>query len=759
MKPFRFTALAVFSLAVSACNCGITVDPEGLLCDEGNTCPSGYVCSAGVCKTQTNVNACTNVTCTTPPGPKCVGAVLQTFNLPGTCAAGNCSYVTKETTCVNGCVDGACVDQDLCGGVSCDSPPPADCQGMQARTFMSPGTCTKGTGQCSYSASTVNCPFGCAGAVCVMRGLSFAQTSPRVKHPINHLDVAPGSNGNWVIAVGPGGQASKWDGQRWSTLATQTTSNLNRVFFRNANSAYIVGANRTFLKVDAAGVTPVTGFPTAPAGNLNLVDVHEGGQRLFVVDDAGAWFMQTSASGTWASGKFSAVGGTYGVNQLYVDSLGNARAVGMNSVSSGGFVGYFAASSSKWFEDVDDQNGGSKNAFVSVGPSYVVDSKNSKVFVGRLGDETVRQHAADMPYFSDAEIPLPSPEPVLGITGNPLAVALNPSVYLLTFSSLFRSTLVGGMNPISHVETLFNFALRASDTVVMSKNEAQGVLVAEVAPQGNNVFRLGPSVQEALDLAADFQAVTTYANGLPLLVTQNNDVAFGVANKATYGFARGPLIQVSDAVGTATGAVIVGAAGLVNRFVASNSTFTGITGATQKLNAICRASDNDMFIVGANGAIYHYTGGATVTAMASGTAQHLNSVDCAGGEVVACGDNGTVLRFTSGMWRSIATGLSGNFDSCRFGTHGTVYAAGNGVFAKFENNTWASLAGDSNVKKLIILGPSEVYAIAGTGKQVKRFNGQSWSTLFTSDVFLAGGGQVGTKVVFVGDSGWVVESQ
>ncbi len=755
----KFTALAVFSLAVSACNCGITVDPEGLLCDEGNTCPVGYVCSAGVCKTQTNVNACTNVTCSTPPVPKCVGAVLQTFNLPGTCSAGNCSYVTQEITCINGCVDGACVDQDLCVGISCTLPPPADCQGTQARTFTSPGTCTKGTGQCSYSASTVNCPFGCAGGRCVSQGLAFAQTSPRVKHPITHLDVAPGSNGNWVIAVGPRGQASKWDGQRWSSLATQTTNNLNRVFFRNANTAYIVGANRTFLKVDSAGVTAVSGFPSSPAGNLNLIDVHEGGQRLFVVDDAGAWFMQTTANSAWASGNFSSIGGTYGINQLYVDSLGNARAVGLNSLSIGGFVGYFEASGSKWFEDVDDKNGSTKNAFISVGPSYTVNSMNSKVFVGRLGDATVREHTAAKPYFGDAEIPLPTSEPVLGITGNPLAVALNPSVYLSTYSGLFRSTLVGVLNPVSQVETLFNFNLRASTAVVMSKNEAQGVLVAEVAPQGNNVFRIGPSVKEALDLAADFQAITTYANGLPLLVTQDNDVAFGVANKASYGFARGPFIQVSDAVGTATGAVIVGAAGLINRFVASNGTFTGVNGATQKLNAICRAADNDMFIVGESGAIYRYSGGATVTTMTSGTTQNLNSVDCAGGEVVACGNNGTVLRFTSGMWRSIGTGLSGNFDSCRFGTNGTVYAAGNGVFAKFENNMWASLAGDSGLKELIISGPSEVYAIAGAGKEVKRFNGQSWNTLFTSDVFLTGSGQVGMKVVFVGDSGWVVESQ
>jgi hypothetical protein len=490
---------------------------------------------------------------------------------------------------------------------------------------------------------------------------------------------------------------------------------------------------------------------------LNLVDVHEGGQLLFVVDDAGAWWFYSLATTGWASGNFPAVDGPYSIEQLYVDSFGNARVAGVGTGRGAGFVGYYHAQSQSWFEDFDEGVGGSKEPFVSVGPSYTADSSNPTVFLGRNATSNVRRHAEKMPYFSDADIPLPSSEPVTGITGN-IGASLTPSLYFITFSGLFRSTLVVG---VSNVETLLDFTLRGSTKVAMSKNDVGGVLVAEVAPFGNNVFRRGPTVNEALDLAVDYQTITTYGSGLPLplLVTQDNDVAYGLANKATYGVAKGPFFRVADAAGTVTGAIIVGAAGTVQRFTVSTGAFTNVSGAAAQLNAICRASDSDMFIVGNGGAIYRYTGGNTLTTLASGTNQDLRAVDCSGGEVLACGNNGTVLRFTSGMWRSIGTGLTGNFESCRFGPNGALYAAGNGTFSKFENNAWTSLNGDSGTQKLIVVGPTEVYAIANGGKEVKRFDGQNWNVLLTTQTVLRGGSQVGAKVVFVGDSGWVVEGQ
>lgn len=118
-----------------------------------------------------------------------------------------------------------------------------------------------------------------------------------------------------------------------------------------------------------------------------------------------------------------------------------------------------------------------------------------------------------------------------------------------------------------------------------------------------------------------------------------------------------------------------------------------------------------------------------------------------------------MIRFSSGMWRSVASGLTGNFDSCRFGPNGTLYAAGDGVFSKFENNAWVSLTGDNGTQSLVVLGPTEVYALANGGKDIKRFDGQNWNTLLATQTVLRGGRQVGMKVLFVGDSGWAVEGQ
>lgn len=751
MKRTSFALLVMLSLGLSACNCANTVNPEGLLCDDGNTCPTGFLCTAGVCRSVANTDACLNVTCNTPFPPRCNQAVLQTFSLPGMCTAGTCAYVMSETRCLNGCSNGACINQDLCTGVSCNMPPVADCQGNQVRTFSNPGTCNSGTGLCSYTSTlSAPCPNGCANGACIPKGATFSQVGPRLRFPINHLDVAPGSAGNNIIAVGPGGQAARWDGTRWNTLTTGTTNNLNRVFFRNATSAYIVGANRTFLRVDAAGITPVAGFPTSPSGNLNLVDVHEGGQRLFVVDDAGAWFMYSMATTSWSNGTFKDHV-PYQVRQVYADSSGNARVVGFGGGNMRGFVGFYRVSDNKWFEDSDDGVGSARVPFVSVGPSFTTSASNSSVFLGRDGDSHIRAHFNLLPAFDDAAINLSSSEPVTGITGS---ATLSTQVYLATRSLLFRATQGVGS---SNVETMLSFTLRESTKVVMSKHDANGVAVAESAPQGNNVFRRGTGVDEALDMAADYQAVTSFGGGLPLMVTQDNDVVFGLAGKTTFAVAKGPFINVRDAVGTANGAVIVGNNGSVQRFTVSTSAFTPVSGATKTLNAICRASDTDMFIVGVDGTIVRYAGGGNVTPMTSGTANELRAVDCSGSDVVACGAGGTVLRLVSGQWRAVTGAPNANFDSCRLGPNGSIYVAGNGVFAKYENNVWTSLASDSGLRELIILGPNEAYAIGNAGKDVKRYNGQTWSTVLATNTFLAGGGQLGNKVVFVGDSGWVLE--
>ncbi len=53
---------------------------------------------------------------------------------------------------------------DPCAGVTCSSPPAAECDGSSVKTYSSSGTCSNG--QCSYSSSTAPCRFGCSLGSC-----------------------------------------------------------------------------------------------------------------------------------------------------------------------------------------------------------------------------------------------------------------------------------------------------------------------------------------------------------------------------------------------------------------------------------------------------------------------------------------------------------------------------------------------------------------------------------------------------------------
>src|SRR3989338_2310505 len=53
---------------------------------------------------------------------------------------------------------------DPCAGVTCSSPPAAECDVNNVKTYSSSGTCS--AGQCSYSSSTSACRFGCSLGQC-----------------------------------------------------------------------------------------------------------------------------------------------------------------------------------------------------------------------------------------------------------------------------------------------------------------------------------------------------------------------------------------------------------------------------------------------------------------------------------------------------------------------------------------------------------------------------------------------------------------
>ena len=120
-----------------------------------------YGCVAGAC----SGNPCQGVTCNSPPANACVNATtLRSFQSPGTCSGGGCTYAPVDLACAFGCALGAC-NNDPCQGVSCNTPPAASCtSATNLRRYSATGTC--GGGACSYAPMDLTCQFGCSGGAC-----------------------------------------------------------------------------------------------------------------------------------------------------------------------------------------------------------------------------------------------------------------------------------------------------------------------------------------------------------------------------------------------------------------------------------------------------------------------------------------------------------------------------------------------------------------------------------------------------------------
>ena len=125
-------------------------------------------CEFGCADGRCNDDPCAGVVCNAPPADTCDDATtLRTYAASGTCTGGDCSYTATTIECELGCSDGQC-NGDPCAGVTCDSPPADTC--LDADTLLaydSAGTCDSGDGgTCSYATSETTCEFGCSDGAC-----------------------------------------------------------------------------------------------------------------------------------------------------------------------------------------------------------------------------------------------------------------------------------------------------------------------------------------------------------------------------------------------------------------------------------------------------------------------------------------------------------------------------------------------------------------------------------------------------------------
>jgi N-acetylneuraminic acid mutarotase len=109
---------------------------------------------------------CAGVVCGSPPASSCIDTMtLRSYRSPGVCGNGQCSYARSDTLCANGCSNGACLGNDPCRGIICNSPPAPTClNGTTLRWWMG-GTCSGG--MCSYASTTTPCANGCQAGMCL----------------------------------------------------------------------------------------------------------------------------------------------------------------------------------------------------------------------------------------------------------------------------------------------------------------------------------------------------------------------------------------------------------------------------------------------------------------------------------------------------------------------------------------------------------------------------------------------------------------
>jgi hypothetical protein len=761
----------LLALPVS-CTCGTSLNPEGYACDANNSCPAGFTCISGACRSNGtgggasmgggggamgggagggSSDPCAGVSCDTAPMASCKdGSTLKTFATPGTCSTGNCSYAETDVPCTQGCVNNMCVGQNLCAGKTCDMPPSSSCMGNSVRTYSAMGSCDGSTGMCNYAFTDTPCLVGCSNGKCVQTMLTFAQTMPRVPFAIRGLDQAPASNGATALVVGANGQALKWDGTKFSAVTTNTQESLNSVWFSSATNAWVVGSNRTLFHFVNGAFATVSN--TQFSGSANLIAVHGiDDNNVAVASDDGQWGLWNGLS--WLGGQLSG-SNTYDMRGVYLDPAGHVRIAG--ACDGTPCVAYRSVTTLNWFEDTDST---ATDPFNAIGPAPTTSATTNLAWAGRSLSSVIRVHDGSAGTFNSTGVPTLSDNSIWGITGAALGSgATTRAMFLLTDAHLYRFN--NGTLDTPLADLFFGAGS-------MGGNDSAGVLVAEtdIVHGVNNIYHRGGAVDELLDLGESWATATVSGTSL-VMVSGFGDVATRAMGENVWHFRRGPVMVAADATGAnGNGVLMVGQAGKIE--LATTNGFTSVTsGTSQDLSSVCRVSATEAYVVGAAGvalSVNSTTG--TASAMTSGSNAALSAVDCpATGQAVACGAGGAALVLKGGAWTKLPDFPGGAaLASCRL-SGSVLFAVGDNAFGSIDtsaaNPAWQSLTGAAKLHSLVVFGANDAYAVSGTNT-ISHYDGMSWSPRFTltGQGSLAGGGQVGGKVVYAGSLGVLVESQ
>jgi hypothetical protein len=158
---------SIIRAAIGRC-LDVGMGPQCVYEDRRTPCVAGCNPESGECNPE--VNPCEGKVCDMPPGTRCDGNALVTYQAMGTCNMNNgmCSYASQRMDCVAGCANNAC-RMGTCDGVTCNMPPEARCADNNPNLLISygaAGMCEDNMGRprCIYPSTLTNCAY--AGGTC-----------------------------------------------------------------------------------------------------------------------------------------------------------------------------------------------------------------------------------------------------------------------------------------------------------------------------------------------------------------------------------------------------------------------------------------------------------------------------------------------------------------------------------------------------------------------------------------------------------------
>lgn len=154
-----------------------------------------------------------------------------------------------------------------------------------------------------------------------------------------------------------------------------------------------------------------------------------------------------------------------------------------------------------------------------------------------------------------------------------------------------------------------------------------------------------------------------------------------------------------------------------------------ITSRLTNLSGIWGSSSNDIFVVGARGAVLHFDGAGWVK-QESGTSQNLTAVwGSSSADVFAVGFDGTILHFDGRRWSRQISGTTRALSAIWGDSPSNVLAVGrSGTILRFDGRAWRAEQSGSRQDLLAVWGlsASDVYA-GGARGTLRHFDGTTWN--------------------------------